>query len=159
MKKISNVYILLIIMVVFMSCLSEPEFDENLWLERVNAVDPQLLYATNRDARGKFFNPWMPRSEEKSINPMYHLFGKKQEFPDIDNELYSHVENQYDYLFDTNFDSISYVGHSSFFIKIDGATIITDPFFSDRAVTASKEVKIKIDFFKIPEKPVVLISR
>jgi L-ascorbate metabolism protein UlaG (beta-lactamase superfamily) len=79
-------------------------------------------------------------------------------FPDFDAERFSAVENNYDYLNDPYFDSISFVGHASLFIKIDGNTIIPDPFFSNRAVTVRKDTRVNIDFSKIPEKSVVLIS-
>ena len=149
-----------IFMVGFMSCVSSPIFDEAAWSERVNAVDPKMLYAENRDKKGKFFNPWMPRSDEQNSGKMIRnmLFSRKMKFPDFDEEQYKYVENQYDYLLDPDYSSISYVGHSSFFIKIDGNTIITDPFFSNRAVITGKKVKVSIDFSKIPNESVVLIS-
>ena len=146
-------------LVVVMSCLSVPDFNEELWLERVNAVDPQLLYAENKDKKGVFFNPWMPTSGEKNNGRMFrYMFSKKMSFPDFNAERYKHVDNQYDYLTDPQFNSISYAGHASLFIKIDGSTIITDPFFSDYAGTVGKQVRVNVDFSKIPERAVVLIS-
>ena len=110
---------ILIYTAVFMSCLSEPDFDEALWLERVNAVDPQMLFADNRNENGKFFNPWMPMSGEQDTGMMFrYIFGRRMSFPNFDAEKYSSVENQYDYLSDPNFDSISFVGHASMFIKL-----------------------------------------
>jgi len=142
-----------------MSCLSAPEFNEELWLERVNAVDTRLLYAENQDKKGSFFNPWMPRSGEQNNGRMFrYMFSKKMKFPNFDAEQYKQIENQYNYLGDSNFNSISYTGHASLFIKIDGSTIITDPFFSNYAGPAGKQVRVNIDFTKIPERAVVLIS-
>ena len=142
-----------------MSCFSESDFNEELWLERVNAVDPQLLFADNRNEKGRFFNPWMPMSGEQNTGMMLrYMFGRRMSFPDFDAEQYSPVANQYDYLAAPDFDSISYVGHASLFIKIDGNTIITDPFFSSHAGTVGKKVRVNIDFSKIPDNPVVLIS-
>jgi L-ascorbate metabolism protein UlaG (beta-lactamase superfamily) len=43
-------------------------------------------------------------------------------------------------------------------IKMDEQTIFTDPFFSRAAVVISKKVKIKFDYSKVPQRPVVLIS-
>jgi L-ascorbate metabolism protein UlaG (beta-lactamase superfamily) len=37
-------------------------------------------------------------------------------------------------------------------------TIFTDPFFSDRAAAAGKEVKIKFNYANVPEKSVVLLT-
>ena len=163
--RVRNIYVRFIILIfmlfqaVFMSCASDSFFDETAWLERINAVDPQLLYANNRDEEGKFFNPWMPRSgEQKSRGRFRRMFRQKPVYPDFDVQLYSATANNYDYLANPDFNSISFAGHASFFIKIDGNTIITDPFFSNRAVIVSKKVKVRIDFSKIPENPVVLIS-
>jgi len=86
------------------------------------------------------------------------MFGRKKSFPYFDAGQYSPVENQYNYLNNPDFDSVSFIGHASMFIKIDGNTIITDPFFSNRAGTVGKKVRVNIDFSKIPDNPVVLIS-
>jgi L-ascorbate metabolism protein UlaG (beta-lactamase superfamily) len=67
-------------------------------------------------------------------------------------------ENDYSYLSGAEFDSISLVGHASMIIKMNRETIFTDPFLSNRAAIASKDVKIKFDYSKVPERPVVLIS-
>jgi len=140
-----------------MSCSSGPNFNEDAWTESINSSDPKMLYAEHRDENGNFFNPWMPRSEQRK-NSNRFMFRKKTKFPKFDREQYKPVSNQYGYLADSGFDSISYAGHGSFFIKIDGSTIITDPFFSGHALVVAKKVKIKIDYSKIPQKPVVLIS-
>ena len=73
-------------------------------------------------------------------------------------EKYSHLENDYSYLMDKDFDSISYVGQASMIIKIDRETIFTDPFFSNYALIISKDLKLKFDFSKVPDRSVVLIS-
>ena len=144
---------------VLMSCTSEPDFDEALWLERINAIDPQMLFADNQNEKGRFFNPWMPMAEEQDAGRMFrYMFNRRMSFPDFDAEQYSHVKNQYDYLSDPDFHSISFAGHASMFIKIDGNTIITDPFFSSHAGTVGKKVRVNIDFSNIPDNPVVLIS-
>jgi L-ascorbate metabolism protein UlaG (beta-lactamase superfamily) len=71
---------------------------------------------------------------------------------------YSHVLNDYTYLSDSGFESISYAGHASFIIKTDGETIFTDPFFSNAALVVRKKVRIKFDFSQVPGRPVVLLS-
>jgi L-ascorbate metabolism protein UlaG (beta-lactamase superfamily) len=86
------------------------------------------------------------------------FFRKKMKFGAFPEENYAHMENNYEYLADGNFDSISFAGHASMIIKMNGETVFTDPFFSGRAVIIEKKVKIKIDFSKVPEGPVVLIS-
>jgi L-ascorbate metabolism protein UlaG (beta-lactamase superfamily) len=73
-------------------------------------------------------------------------------------EKYTHLENNYTYLMNKGFDSISYAGHASMIIKIDGETVFTDPFFSNHALILSKDLKLKFDFSKVPGRPIVLIS-
>jgi len=141
-----------------MSCKSGPDFNEAAWLKSVNSSDPQMLYAEHRDENGIFFNPWMPRSEQRANSRRIYRLGSGAKFPKFDGKKYSPVKNHYNYLADTGFDSISHIGQGSFFIKIDGNTIITDPFFSGSALVVPRKVKIKIDYAKIPERPVVLIS-
>ena len=142
------------------SCASgAPEFDEAAWLEEVNAAEPSALYAPHRDEAGVFFNPWLPRSRQReAARSKSFLFRKKMPFEPFPEELYAEKENDYSYLDDAGERSITFAGHASMIIKIDGQTIFTDPFFSKRALIVGKTVNIKFDFEKVPERPVVLIS-
>jgi len=138
------------------SCVTQaPGFDENEWLKQVNAADPALLYGSHRDDKGLFYNPWMLRQKAKGNR---FFFRKKEKFDDFPAEQYGPVNNSYEYLADSGLNSISFMGHASFIIKIDGVTILTDPFFSNRALIASKKVKIPFDFSIVPKRPIVLIS-
>jgi L-ascorbate metabolism protein UlaG (beta-lactamase superfamily) len=103
---------------------------------------------------GTFFNPWMARPERRGS----WRTREKMQFDKFPKENYSHVQNDYSYLLDKNFDSISYAGHASMIIKMDGETVFTDPFFSNHALILPKKVKIKFDYTKVPERPIVLIS-
>jgi L-ascorbate metabolism protein UlaG (beta-lactamase superfamily) len=89
----------------------------------------------------------------------YSFFSrKKMEFPAFPEERYAYVENAYGYLKDKSFDSISFAGHASMIIKMNGETIFADPFFSNYALIVGKKTRIRFDFSKVPEHPVVLIS-
>jgi len=141
-------------------CASEqPAFDESEWLENVNAEDPAALYAPHKNDDGTFFNPWMERPQRRGNRSWFwdRLFNKK-EFDSFDEKKYSSVPNDYSYLSDSGFDSITFAGHASIIIKMNARTILTDPFFSKRALVIGKKVKIKFDFSKVPDQPVVLIS-
>ena len=140
----------------FFSCKSAPppEFDEDEWLRRVKAQDISLLYAPHVKSDGTFFNPWMERPEHRGN----WRSRDRQTFDDFPAEKYSHIPNDYSYLLDKNFDSISYAGHGSMIIKMDGETIFTDPFFSDHALIVKKNLKLKFDFSKVIDRPIVLIS-
>ena len=138
------------------SCASTPppNFDEGQWLESVKAEDISSVYAPHVNPDGTFFCPWMQRPERQGT---WRSRDKKQ-FDEFPEEKYSYVENNYSYLKDKNFDSISFVGHASTIIKMDGETVFTDPFFSNYALIVPKKVKLKFDFSQVPDRPVVLIS-
>ena len=131
-----------------------PNFDEAEWLEKVKAEDINAVYAPHINEDGTFFNPWMPRPERKGT----WRSRDKKAFDEFPQEKYSHVENDYSYFMDRNFDSVTFLGHASTVIKMNGETIFTDPFFSNYAVIVGKALKLKFDFSKFPDKPVVLIS-
>ena len=145
---------------LLVQCASQPPaFDEAEWLEKVNAEDPALLYAPHRNADGIFFNPWMERQRRRGKRSwLLERVFSKQKFDSFDEKKYSSVPNDYSYLPDSGFDSITFAGHASIIIKMDAQTILTDPFFSNAALVVGKKVKIKFDFSKVPEHPVVLIS-
>jgi L-ascorbate metabolism protein UlaG (beta-lactamase superfamily) len=139
----------------FTQCSSPPSaFDEAEWLERVNAVDRSLFYAPHENDDGTFFNPWMERTRRAG---RWNRFGNKDRFDVFPEEQFSAVPNDYAYLLDPAFDSISFVGHASIIVKMNNQTIFTDPFFSNAALVVRKKVRIKFDFSKVPHRPVVLI--
>jgi hypothetical protein len=161
----SKVFVFSLIMAAaFSGCRSQPDkggddFDEAGWYERVKSADISLLYAPHVDGKGKFFNPWMPGSDQprRSGGIAGWLFRKKKEYPFPAGD-YAHRENDYGYLKDRAAENISFAGHASMIIKMDGETVFTDPFFSNRALVAGKDLKIPFDFSRAPEGPVVLIS-
>jgi L-ascorbate metabolism protein UlaG (beta-lactamase superfamily) len=151
-----------VIMALLLSCTSNPpppDFDEDAWLRAVKATDISKLYASHyNEEEGTFLTPWMLRSEQRSGGRRGWFFRKKPEYPPWPEENYNWVRNDYSYLSNADFNSISFVGHSTFIIKMDGETIFTDPFMSDRAAVASKDVKIRFDYKNVAQRPVVLIS-
>jgi L-ascorbate metabolism protein UlaG (beta-lactamase superfamily) len=156
--KVNTLAILpFILLAVFAQCASQPpEFSEEKWAERVQTADRQLLYASNVGPDGLFYNPWLQRERPHRSGSWF--FQKKEKFEKVSKEQFGHVKNDYNYLSDKSFDSISFAGHASMIIKLDGQNIFTDPFFSDAALVAPKSTKIKFDFSKVPQRPVVLIS-
>ena len=145
-----------LLVLFFVSCATDPPpyFDEDLWLRRVKDTDIQSVYAPHVNSDGTFFNPWMERPERKG---KWRRRDRKT-FDEFPPEKYSHRENDYSYLPDKNIDSISFVGHASMIVKMDGETVFTDPFFSNYALILPKDLKLKFDFTKVPDRPVVLIS-
>ena len=115
-----------------------------------------MLYAQHKNADASFFNPWLQRQNIEGRRSWF--FRKKGKFEKISKAQYGSVPNDYSYLSDNSFDSISFAGHSSLIIKLDGSTIFTDPFFSNAALILPKKEKIKFDFSKVPQRPVILLS-
>ncbi|MDR2941535.1 MAG: MBL fold metallo-hydrolase [Treponema sp.] len=138
----------------FSKCSSAPpEFSEDEWYEKTHAPDSALLYANNVADDGTFFNPWLGREKRKG---RYSRNKGKYEEPSY--AQYGTVLNDFSYLSDDSFDSITFAGHASMIIKMNGQTIFTDPFFSGAALIVQKKEKIRFDFSKVTEKPVVLLS-
>jgi hypothetical protein len=137
-------------------CKSQPPvFDEAEWLVKVKSTDAALLYAPHVNNEGTYFNPWMERENHRMGSWRSY---KKKQFDTFNEEKYSAQPNDYTYLSDPGFNSISFVGHASLIIKMDRKTIFTDPFFSNSAVVVGKKVKSRFDYSQIPQRPVVLIS-
>jgi L-ascorbate metabolism protein UlaG (beta-lactamase superfamily) len=142
---------------MFTQCTSQPpDFSETDWYEKTLAADSALLYARHQDADGAFFCPWLQRDGNRRSGSW--LFHKRREYEKVPVEKYGSLPNDYAYLSDNNFDSITFAGHASMIVKMDGQTVFTDPFFSKAALVRQKKVKIKFDFSKVPENPVVLLS-
>jgi L-ascorbate metabolism protein UlaG (beta-lactamase superfamily) len=145
------------VMIIFSRCASQPpEFSETEWYEKTQTADNAALYASHVDKDGFFFNPWLQRQSIKGRGSWFSR--KKEKFEEVPEAQYGLVQNDYSYLSDNNFDSITFAGHASMIIKMNGQTIFTDPFFSNAALIVRKKVKNKFDFSKVPQSPVVLLS-
>ena len=141
-------------------CFLQPVFNEKEWFENIQKADSSSLYSSNKDSDGKFFNPWLknPGLHVNGAWHLYQLFTLGQKYDIFPEKEYSHLENDYAYLYDDNFNSISFAGHASVIIKMDKQIIFTDPFFSNKALAAKKTVQIDFDFSKVPKGAAVLIS-
>ena len=144
------------IILCLVSCayVPPPFFDEEAWLKSVKAEDRYNLYAPHMNEDGTFFNPWMERPKREGS----WRSRDKKAFDNFPEEKYSAVKNDYAYLLERDFDSISFAGHASAIIKMNGETVFTDPFFSNYALILGKSVKIKFDYSKVPPGSVVLLS-
>jgi L-ascorbate metabolism protein UlaG (beta-lactamase superfamily) len=113
------------------------------------------LYAPHVNDAGVFFSFWLRQGRHRSSSWLFH---QREQYVQLSGTQYSSVPNDYSYLSDNTFDSITFAGHASMIIKMNGQTIFTDPFFSGSALIVQKKDKIKFDFSKVPTRPVVLIS-
>jgi L-ascorbate metabolism protein UlaG (beta-lactamase superfamily) len=157
MRRIGlQVLLVTFLLAALVQCKSQPPvFDEAEWLVKVKSTDAALLHAPHVNNEGTFFNPWLERENHRMGSWRSY---KKKQFDIFNEEKYSTQPNDYTYLSDPSFNSISFVGHASLIIKMDQKTIFTDPFFSNSAVVVGKKVKIKFDYSQVPQRPVVLIS-
>lgn len=112
-----------------------PVFDEASWREKVLAAKHGELYAPNHDGEA-FFNPWMPMGKKGFLTFLQWRFSSSKD--------YTEQEQQYlpDVLPDAaariraigEADFIFWVGHGTFFMRVNGQYWLTDPMFSDRAL-------------------------
>jgi len=156
-RVITSALLLWLAMAALTQCASQPpEFSETEWYEMTQAPDRVLLYAPHVNSGGAFFNPWLQRQGRHRSGSWF--FYKREKFEKPSKEKYGSVPNDFSYLSDNSFNSITFAGHASMIIKLDGKNIFTDPFFSNAALVVQKKEKIKFDFSKVPERPYVLIS-
>ncbi|MDR2860965.1 MAG: MBL fold metallo-hydrolase [Syntrophobacterales bacterium] len=146
---------IVIICSMLAACTVKHNFDEAAWRELTLSHDRSLLYAPHHDEDG-YFNPWLRNVERKggfwAMKMSYKVKG-----PDFAEAKYAAVENDYEYLA-AGSATLSFAGHTTFIIQMNGSTILTDPYFSGRAFIIRDKVKRRFDFEKVPERPVVLIS-
>jgi L-ascorbate metabolism protein UlaG (beta-lactamase superfamily) len=156
--KVARVLVVLSIFTVcfaLASCTVHHEFDEVAWRELALSRDRSLLYASHYNEKG-YFNPWLPHTEHKGS--VWDLrMSARIKAPYIDENKYNAVENEYEYLA-ADTDTLSFAGHATFIIQMNGSTIITDPYFSGRALIVWDKMTRRFNFEKIPERPVILIS-
>ena len=158
--KVTRLLFVLLLMsitgILFAACTAvHHDFDEAAWRELALSRDRSLLYAPHHNENG-FFNPWLPNAERKgSVWDMRRT--ERIQAPEIDEAKYSAVENEYEYLV-AGADSLSFTGHTTFIIQMNGSTIITDPYFSGKALIIRDKVKRNFNFEGVPERPVALIS-
>lgn len=117
-----------------------PDFDETAWHKKVMATNPDDLYAPH-EKDGVFFNPWMPM-EKKSIGTLLrwrlapsqeYTEAEKNFLPPVIPDAVARIRAAGDK------DFIFWVGHGTFFMRINGRYWLTDPMFSDRALLPKRK--------------------
>jgi len=135
----ANLIRTVIIFVCFISlsaCIYKaPPFDEMKWRNDTSHQDPALLYAPHvKD--GKFYNPWMPMDRTGLGRVLKWKLTEKDDFTDEEisfmpgfvPDLKQRIEKM------SGEDFITWIGHSTFLIRINGEYWLTDPIFSERAL-------------------------
>ena len=125
-----------LLIVMLFSCTHHPApFDEGKWRQRVAEQQVEQLYAPHfKD--GQYFNPWMPMD--------YGGFGRLLKWKLAGKASYSEEEKNYRPQFIPDLkqrleglpegDFITWIGHATFLMRLQGEYWLTDPMFSERAL-------------------------
>lgn len=119
---------------VLCSGCSQPTFNDELWLQEVNAKPVELLYAQHFK-EGKYFNPWLKITKNMAevfiwrMTPAAPYSDFEKDFlPTVRSDTITRLQNN------PTKDFILWIGHNSFLIKSGGQVWLTDPMFSERAL-------------------------
>ena len=112
-----------------------PDFDEAAWHARVTETDADALYAPHKKD-GVFFNPWLAMGKKGFLTLLRWRLAPDQDYTDAEKQFLPKVipdpveriraAGDKDFIF--------WVGHTTFFMRINGRYWLTDPMFSDRAL-------------------------
>ncbi len=161
-KKIGRypaLYLIAVSAVSLCGCLEVLPHDEHAWAKKVEAASARDLYAPHIDISGRFFNPWN-RDPRDNINPWRWMMSKDS-LGHLDDDDFPTpvVANTGDYLSKPGLpSSIAYLGHATFVIDLGEEVVVTDPFFSKRAVVLKRRVDPAFGADKIPDGAIVVIS-
>jgi N-acyl-phosphatidylethanolamine-hydrolysing phospholipase D len=140
-------------------CMAPRPFDEDAWKAKVEAEDPEALYAPHRHADGTFFNPWLPENR-----PWWSFWrwvlSKNSLGPQAEHDPDTPIAaNEGAYLKDKNAPaSLTWVGHATFVVQWSGQLVLTDPFFSERAAVVKRKNPPAFGPGALPDGFIVLIS-
>ena len=146
--------IILFVCPIFLSTclLKAPTFDEVKWRNEVSHQDSAMLYAPHfKD--GKFYNPWMPMDRSGLGRVLKWKLTQKDEYTDEEKsfmpgfmaDLKGRIEKM------PGEDFITWIGHATFLIRINGEYWLTDPIFSERALLPKRKTPPAISLDEIKE--------
>lgn len=117
-----------------------PDFDEAAWHQRVAATKVEGLYAPHETA-GVFFNPWMPMEKKSFFTLLRWRLAPAMDYTDAEETFLPKVlpdaaarirsAGDKDFIF--------WVGHGTFFMRLNGRYWLTDPMFSNRALLPKRK--------------------
>ncbi len=129
------------------SCILNPEvFDEGKWRKKVEAQHVEKLYASHYKDE-KFYNPWMPMEPKAFYRVLKWKFSRKRNFTDEEETFNANVilnlKERINAIPEKDF--IAWIGHSTFFMRLQGTYWLTDPMFSKRALLPKRVTPPAID--------------
>ncbi len=131
--------LLLLVVSIFISGCSQPDFSESEWRQQVESVKNEELYKAH-EKDGIFFNPWISL-EKRLTKVLAWKFSGKQAYSEAEQDylpvLYENSEQQILRLGDGDF--ILWIGHGSFLIKTGDEIWLLDPMFSKRALLPARK--------------------
>jgi len=115
-------------------CGSPVHFEESKWRRDVEKQSIEKLYAQHfKD--GRYFNPWMPSKKGRFLDFLKWKLAGKGNYTDKEMAftpaIIPNLANRIKAL--SNVDFISWIGHNTFLMRIQGEYWLTDPIFSKRA--------------------------
>lgn len=136
----------LVLAVSLAGCLAGRPFDEARWLEQAEGARVEDLDAPNREASGRFVNPWLP--EEKSSWAFWRWkLSRRVAVAEAAGAGLGPAPIPKDgtYLGDPGQPaSLTHVGHATFVLQWGGPVILTNPFFCPRAADARPELADRV---------------
>lgn len=146
-----------------LGCLPAPKFDEMQWRQEIENSSTASLYAPHfRD--GRFFNPWRAATNEGFLHYLrWHLcvadsnLSVQEGSPPV---LIEGLEERIERLA-ADIDFVTWLGHSSFLLRIDGEYWLTDPILSKRALIPKRKTPPAISAWEISQlttQPNVIIT-
>ena len=133
---------------------STPPFDEAAWRRSVESEKVSDLYADHYK-EGRYFNPWMPMEKRG--------FGALLRWRLSESGTYTEEESTYRPAFIPHLkerilsmqagDFISWIGHNTFLIRVNGEYWLVDPVFSQRALLPKRVTPPAITVDELRELP------
>ncbi|MCP3954635.1 MAG: hypothetical protein GY697_20805, partial [Desulfobacterales bacterium] len=134
-RKFQITAVLVYIVLAFGIARATEPFDEATWRRTVENQSVEKLYAPHfKD--GKYFNPWLKMEEKNFWRFLKWRFSKAAPYTDAEKNFRATViPGLTDRIISQpGGDFITWIGHATFLIRLQGEYWLTDPMFSKRAL-------------------------
>lgn len=137
----SLIFSLLVLLILLCSaCGLKPlPFDEERWRAQVEAQKVEGLYAPHVED-GRYFNPWMPQDGGKFSRLLRWRLSRREGYSNGEEEYRpGFVAGLKGRIASAEGDFITWIGHGTFLMRINGVYWLTDPMLSDRALLPKRK--------------------